>query len=247
MRTRLLLPGAVGDATTLVVTGDERHYLGHVRRHRPGDEVEVRDASGACLSCRVETIGAEEARLTVLGAVPFEAARPRVIVVAAVPKRPAFDDAVRELSELGVAALVPVVSERTILRPSAGRLDRWRRIAEEAVRQCGRERPMEVAPIGGLETALEAERADGRGARFLLHHEEPRRGLIAALAADGLDEPVVLAIGPEGGFTEAEVARAGTLGFLPVALGPLVLRSETAAVVAATLALARLGALSPLR
>jgi 16S rRNA (uracil1498-N3)-methyltransferase len=109
----------------------------------------------------------------------------------------------------------------------ASRSERWRKIAREAARQCGRADVLEVAEVSTLEAALAAA---PEGARFVFHEGARTSPLAAALPASATQ--VTAAVGPEGGFTDAEVAAARAHGFVPVGLGPRVLRAETAALAA---------------
>lgn len=151
----------------------------------------------------------------------------------AVPKGEKLDWVVEKAVELDVRVLHPILAERSVPllddRRSADRLARWRRVAEAARKQCGRARDMEVAPISPLASFLEAAReADLK----ILLHEKAAAGLRETLAEAGDPSTVALLIGPEGGFSDAEVEAARKAGFLPSALGPRVLRTETAPVAA---------------
>ncbi|MDD5309777.1 MAG: RsmE family RNA methyltransferase [Deltaproteobacteria bacterium] len=241
--TRVLLDALLSCPGEAVVTGDELHYLRRVRRLEPGDPVEVRDLRGRLFSARVVLLGKERAVLALEAEAPAAREAAQVNVIIAVPKRHLLDDVVRQLSEIGVARLAPVVSERSVARPGKERAPRWRRIAAESVRQCGRARPMAVDDVRPFADVL--RELAGKGTRLVLHERETSTGLSAALGKGPVSPPLTLAVGPEGGFSPDEILLSADLGFAPMGLGPSVLRVETAAVVAATLAVAALGGFEP--
>jgi 16S rRNA (uracil1498-N3)-methyltransferase len=142
-------------------------------------------------------------------------------------------------TELGLAGILLLQTERTIVTAGAerweGRRERYRRIAVEAAEQCGRAR------VPAIDGPIRLTEAVSRAAAFdctLLAHEESRLPLARAWTGAGPGRSALLFIGPEGGFAPDEVAAAQTAGILAVSLGPRVLRAETAALAAVTLALA---------
>ena len=143
-----------------------------------------------------------------------------------------LDAVVRDATELGATRVVAVQTARSIVRISGNerapeRLARWRRIAAEAARQCGRADAPEIEGPLDLPGAL-ALTADERALKLCLWERAtaPVGPMLRALAAD---TPLVVLIGPEGGLEESEVTAAEDRGFFPVSLGPLILRTETAA------------------
>jgi 16S rRNA (uracil1498-N3)-methyltransferase len=158
-----------------------------------------------------------------------------VVLIQGVSKGDKLDAIVRDATELGATGIVPAIGERSVARPDAARAARWRRIAVEAARQCGRgDAPTIAAPV----SFAEAVRAAGAGEALRLCFDPGAdRSLGAALAALA-QQAVTFAVGPEGGLTPAELGAAEAAGFTRVTLGPLVLRTETvcAAVLGALLA-----------
>jgi 16S rRNA (uracil1498-N3)-methyltransferase len=152
-----------------------------------------------------------------------------------VPRGPRMDFLVQKTAELGVARIVPVVTERSVARPDAeaGRRARWEKIAREAARQSGRADVPVVDAPAPLATALGAPDLPTR--RLALFEGERRRSLRAALAGTE-PEATALLVGPEGGFAPVELAAARAAGFESVGLGNRILRVETAAIVAVALA-----------
>ncbi len=197
-------------------------------RLRPGAAVEVADAGGGVFAGTVLPGG-----LVRLGAPLAPAGPPAPLAVRLALAGPRADTAVEKLVELGVETLGPLVAGG--LRHDA-RTDRWERVAAAAAEQAKRPRRPAVAPPLPLADALRDPGA------LMLSHEEPDATLAEALGR--LARPVLLLVGPESGFTAAEHAAAREGGVPIVTLGPVVLRSETAAIVGAALVLDRLGALA---
>jgi 16S rRNA (uracil1498-N3)-methyltransferase len=221
------------------LTPEARHYLAEVLRLGPGAPVEVFDGSGGRWAGRLE----EGLDTVALG--PREEAAAAAVEIAllfALSKGEKVDLVVQKATELGAARIVPFAAERSVVRLEAekgeARSRRWRRIAEEAARQCGRaDVPQVDAPLA-LEAALAALPPGTRAYVFTpggapLPHAEG--GGTAALAA---------VVGPEGGLTERELEACRRAGATTASLGPRVLRAETAAIVAVALLQARFGDLS---
>ena len=167
----------------------------------------------------------------------------RITLYQSLLKRDNFEWVLQKCTEIGVAAFVPVVSRRTLLRSPGdvkeSRLERWRRIIAEAVEQSRRGRvPVLHEPLRFEEAVAQATQS---GLCLIPWEEEASLGLRAALAAvqQGSGEPVAISlfIGPEGGFDPEEIALAREHDAIPVTLGPRILRAETAAVVVASLVL----------
>jgi 16S rRNA (uracil1498-N3)-methyltransferase len=145
-------------------------------------------------------------------------------------------------TELGVAAFVPVLSSRSLIRPSeasSARLERWRRVVVEAAEQSGRCRLPEISPPLTFAEAC----ASAAGLRILPWEGETEASLSDVLAGEKKRDAVSLFIGPEGGFPPEEVELARQQGVRTVSLGRRILRAETAAIVAAALILHELGEL----
>lgn len=244
---RLHVPGdgLAGDELTL--EGDAHRYLTRVLRLRAGDSVVLFDGAGTERTATLRDVGARQARLA-LG--PRRAAGgggARVTLIQGIAKGDRMDWLVEKATELGVYRIAPALTERTVARPEAGagRVRRWRTIAAEAARQSGR---ADVPTID--EPAAFADHLAGLGAegaptpRFVLWEETREPSLRAALAA--LTSPptaLTLLVGPEGGLSRAEVTSAEAGGFVAVSLGSRILRVETAALSALTLAQAATGGL----
>jgi 16S rRNA (uracil1498-N3)-methyltransferase len=225
---RLFVPqGQIADLVRL--TPSQSRHLETVLRLAPGAELEVFDGEGARWLARVEAPG-----LLRLGAqAQAERGASDVWLAQALARGDKLDLVVQKATELGATRILPLLAERSVVRLAedrAGRrVERLQRIAQEAARQCGRsdvprvDSPCTLSDLGDL---LRAE-PDRRG--LLLDPEE--HDLRLGQAARGASR-LLLAVGPEGGLSPAERARAVSSGFAPVALGRLVLRTETAGMAA---------------
>jgi 16S rRNA (uracil1498-N3)-methyltransferase len=214
--------------------GDEARHLALVTRHKTGDRVEIFDGRGTAYEAEVLRIDKDRVALAISAAV-HETPPPCAITLAtAVPKGDRFDWLVEKTAEIGVERLVPIVTERSVVDPRPAKLDRLRRRAIETAKQCGRSRLLEIDPPIAYSELLQHATAAHR----LMAHP----GGLVATCWLGSSRPasVVVAIGPEGGFTDEETALAKTAGWTTIGLGPYRLRIETAgvAVCATVLAMA---------
>jgi 16S rRNA (uracil1498-N3)-methyltransferase len=215
-----------------VLAGDEARHLRQVLRAEPGQRYELSDNRAVYLA-EIDTVGKDEVRFRVIEELPVEAPPVRLTLVIALTKFDRFEWALEKATELGVEEIVPVEAERSekgLDRAAAKRLERWRKIVRESSQQSRRARVPEVREPVRLAAAL------AEPGYFLDEAGGPP--LAQALAASctrtgAAGDRVRLAIGPEGGWTEAERTLARQAGWTPVWLGPTILRAETA-VVAAT-------------
>jgi 16S rRNA (uracil1498-N3)-methyltransferase len=230
MPRRFYLPQSL-ETPGLRLTGAEANHLRRVLRYEPGDEITLFDGRGSEARARIVSIADDAVELAVLERSPAdEFPRWSVTLASAVPKGERFDWLVEKATELGVDRVVPLITARSIVNPGAGKLARLRRTIIEASKQCGRSRLMELADpipwddfLAGRSSSESFVIADPSGEPF-----GPSR------AASGVD--MVLAVGPEGGFTTDELVRAGERGAGLVSLGSTILRIETAAIALALLA-----------
>jgi 16S rRNA (uracil1498-N3)-methyltransferase len=238
---RVWLPPLARDGARFLVTGGERRHL-DVLRVRAGDRFLATDGEGSEFLLEVErcTRAEVEARI-VEERTPPGGPGDRVTLAFAPPKGTRTEVAIEKAVECGVGRIVPVVTERSIVkaRGDTERLARWRRIAASATAQSGRCRLPEIAPFTDLAACL--EEAGPGGGRILLAHPGPHARPVAdALAGGAPAAPVTILVGPEGGFTDAEADLGRRAGAIAVSLGPHRLRTETAAVVAVALVVASL-------
>jgi 16S rRNA (uracil1498-N3)-methyltransferase len=228
--TRLLVPLAAGAPDPLRIDGASFHHL-RVLRVAAGDRIEVFDGRGRAWEAEVLAVERDHAVVR-LGEARTAPAGRTIAIVQALPKADRLELVLQKGTELGAAAFHPAVAERSLVRlsPSAAevRRERWQRIAAEAARQCGRHDVPTVHPLLPLVAAV---RALASGTRVLVLDEE-EQGLRLTDATGEPDAALALVVGPEGGLTRAEVDALRALGGRSVSLGPLVLRTETAALAA---------------
>ena len=209
---------------------EESHHLARVLRLKPGDRVVAVDGSGRDYTVRLDTVTAESTG-TIVGVATRETESPFAItLVQGMPKGDKLEAVIRAATELGVARIVPVMTDRTVVKldraRAATRLERWQRVAREATKQCGRSR----VPVIDAPCALDAIVAAPAepGALRLCFWEEARAPLGLTLDARTSPASASVIVGPEGGLTSEEAATAERAGWHVVGFGPRVLRTETA-------------------
>jgi 16S rRNA (uracil1498-N3)-methyltransferase len=231
---RFYCPGAWRDGRA-VLEADEARHLARVRRVGVGERVELFDGTGRTATGEVATIGRDRVELTIVGdGPPGRDLAGELILATAVPKGERFDWLVEKATELGVTRLVPIRAERSSVDPRGSKLDRLRRVVVEACKQSGRARLMALDEPTDWADWLALGSAGA--ALCLLAH--PGGGRVGEAEGFDLAAGVAVAVGPEGGFTEAEVAAAVAAGYRTIGLGPTILRVETAAVAACAAVLA---------
>jgi 16S rRNA (uracil1498-N3)-methyltransferase len=211
------------------LVGQEAHHLAHVMRAKAGQPTTLFDGSGAEFSATITRVGRSEIELHVEAR--HEVDRELAVAITlgvALPKGDRQKWLVEKATELGVARLVPLVTERSNDRESPAALDKLRRAVIEASKQCGRNRLMEIAPptpAAEFFGAVEFSTTDVSQLRLIAHPG----GAKVELSVEGT-KSVAIAVGPEGGFTDAELDAALESNWQAVDLGTRILRIETAAV-----------------
>lgn len=222
-----------GDDVTL--SGADAHKIVNVLRKRDGDAIEIIDSAAQRFSAMLRVDGRSvQAKLSQ----QLETARtslPQITVAQGIPKGQKMDFVVEKLTELGVASILPLQSERTVVSDvGANKLERWRRLAKSAAQQCGR---ADVAELGDPVSFSELlDRFAGFDAVLFpweLADRTPIRERLPGLLAGA--ERVLVVIGPEGGFSHAEAEGASEAGAHLLSLGTRILRTETAGLVLVSL------------
>lgn len=210
--------------------GEEARHLTRVLRVQAGQRFEISDNHSAYLGEVTEARGGRVA-FRVIEPIASAEAPVRIALLASLFKFDRFEWMVEKATELGVERIVPLQAERTekgLFEASHKRAERWRRIAREASQQSRRTRLPEIAAGVKLEQAVEERSAF----RWFLEEGEAAPLLAALPAIRAPHSSAALLLGPEGGWTEAEREAARNAGWVPVSLGPQVLRAETAAAAA---------------
>ncbi len=219
---------------SIEVTGDEFHHAARVVRVREGEEVEVFDGHGHAAHGMIAEIGRQSLRVDVDREIESREPKIRMTLAAAIIQLDKFELVLQKATELGAAAIVPLVTDRVEVRPERyhGKAERWRKIVFEAVKQSGRSAIPEVS-----EPQTFDELAKKPGVKIVFDADEPADPPPAAV------DPVTLLIGPEGGWSEREIALAHASGCSFARLGVRRLRAETATIVALATMAARQGEL----
>ena len=220
MAVRTLLVSSPLRAGTLVIIGDEAHHARSVLRLQTGDAVRLADGAGAAADAVIHEVTKHGIHVLVQAPVLQEDGPATLLTVAvAPPKGDRWADLVRQLTELGVGAIVPLATARGERLP--GNPERTVRIAAEALKQCRRAHLPRLGPATDVPALVHS------GAALMVLHRS------GSPAAPGPPRPLTLVIGPEGGFTTDELASFQAAGAATVCLARPVLRIETAALAAA--------------
>ena len=232
-----LPPDQCQDSVVQLTERDARHAV-KVLRIRPDDRFSVLDGIGHELHCQVESAEKANVHARVLSRnnippLPFE-----LQLVQAVTKGKSMDLIIQKATELGASSVIPVLSERSIVHcdedEANAKQEKWQTIAIEAMKQCGQAYIPRIEKPRSLNATLGSPSID-RSSLSLVASLQPGAGHprthIVQHAKEHGDRPrkLTLWIGPEGDFTPAEINAIKASGALPVTLGPLILRSETAA------------------
>jgi len=212
---------------TILIDGEEFSHLSHVLRKAPGNRLTVVDGCGMAYAVTIREIVHHTAYCEIAGTHPrlHESEADITLGVGILKHSAQIDLLVEKTTELGVTRIVPLLTSRTI--PRHAREERWRKVALAAMKQCGRCVLPAILPITGFADFLQMFSPT---TIKCIPHEKISRPVLAEVIAAGTSKEIALAIGPEGGFTEEEVAAAVLAGFQVVSLGPRRLRTETAAI-----------------
>lgn len=231
---RFYLPPEAWNGPTWDVCGEEARHALRVLRLRAGDTCTVFDGEGRAATVRVVT-SEGSGRLTVepVDTLPTPAPIAELTLCQAIPKGGNMELIVQKAVELGVRRIIPLVTERTIVRLSPreaeAKAEKWRRTVLEACKQCGQNTlPRVDLPLPYREFLDTAELPSLRLHAALTPSAKPLRSVLEPARAKGIRSAALL-VGPEGDFTPEENALAAAHGFVPVTFGPIVLRVETAA------------------
>ena len=212
----------------------QAHHALHVLRLKKGDAVILFNGDGFEYAAVVVEANRDRFALDVTRRQAVDREAPFAVTLAqAVSSGERMDYTIQKAVELGVAAVQPLEARRSVVRLSAERAHKrvahWQAVAIAACEQCGRNRVPPVLPLAQLDAFLAGRAVDHDGARRVLLSPRSARGLRELDRPDG---GIVMLAGPEGGFSPEEERAAVQSGFLPVRLGPRVLRTETVAVAA---------------
>lgn len=223
------------DSSTL--DPEESHHCSHVLRLCEGDRVTVFDGAGREGQATIASTSSSRVTLKIAGTSKTPSPPCEITLAQAIPKGKNMDLIVQKAVELGASKLVPILSDRTIVQldadETAKKREKWRTVALEACKQCGQNHlPVISAPMNMKDFLERADKSsllliaslqpDARTLKFVLSEYTQQHG--------ALPKRVTVFVGPEGDFTPAEISLAKSHGCQPITLGPIILRTETAAI-----------------
>jgi|Deesub1362A_J573_1020465.scaffolds.fasta_scaffold00013_231 16S rRNA (uracil1498-N3)-methyltransferase len=227
---RIYLPSILAGKPDVKITGENARYLLSVLRCRVGDKLIVFDSEGCHYKAEIIKTGKNNLYIELKETLPpVPEPKTGIILLQGILKGQKMDMVIQKATELGVKEIVPLITERTQIKETR-KLQRWQKIAVEAARQSGRgmvpevQKPVEVQKFFDSENAFTG---------FIFWEEGGVSLRDRTISCS--DKPIVVAVGPEGGFTEEEVRLAEKKGLIVATLGNRILRAETAAISAITL------------
>jgi 16S rRNA (uracil1498-N3)-methyltransferase len=234
---RFYLPPEQCQNSTLELTGEEAHHALRVLRIQPGERVVVLDGAGSQFDCEVREATKRSVALNVVAKNVAPPLPCQITLLQAVPKAKAMDYIVEKATELGAARVVPILTERTVVHldreEAADKAAKWQQIAIESIKQCGSPWLTKIEPAVSLKTILaRQEKFELPLVASLPDLPQHPRGHIQHFREKQGRLPISASvwIGPEGDFSAAEMNLIKAEGALPITLGRLVLRSDTAAI-----------------
>lgn len=222
---RFFLPPSAWNETPFL-DGDEAKHLAQVLRIQPGATVTVFDGRGNHAEARVLSVSKQRVDLMLELSECTSVPLPEITLAQAIPKGKNMDWIVQKAVELGVSRIQPLVTRHTVVSPGGEKAEKWRRTALEACKQCGQFTiPVIEEPLGFADWLAARPPAD---LEIIASLAENPRNFRETLGSRPDARSVTIAIGPEGDFSPEETNAALAAGFIPVTLGDLVLRVETA-------------------
>lgn len=234
---RFFLPPNQCKDKTLILTESEAHHALHVLRIRHGERLMVLDGAGQELLCEAHKSEGGQLKLTVVQRNVIPPLPYQVTLLQAIPKGKIIEDIIEKATELGVHRIVPLLSDRVVTQldseGASAKAEKWQQTAIEAIKQCGN------AWLPQIEPPVTPKAYLARNERFELpliaslqdDRRHPREHFKTFFAEKKrLPKTVCVWVGPEGDFTPAEMSAIKSASALPITLGRLVLRSETAAI-----------------
>lgn len=232
---RFHLPAEHWESATL--PAEESHHCVNVLRLGVNERITIFDGAGREAAATIVEANAKGVVLKVSQAVKTPPPPCSITLVQAVPKGKNMDLIVQKAVELGASAIAPILSDRTVVQLDAGELEKkrvkWQEVALEACKQCGQNHlPVVTKPCPPKEFFERADRGELQLIASLQPDARPLKAVLADFTAthSRLPRSVVVLVGPEGDFTPAELSLAKSNGCIPITLGPIILRTETAAI-----------------
>ena len=220
------------------IGGNDAHHLRTVLRLKPGDMIAVLDGRGNEYKARIVSLDHERVYVALeTSVIKVTESSVEIVLALGYLKDKKMDELIRPLTELGITRWIPFLAARSVPAPDGKRLlarkDRWQKLSLEAVKQCGRQRPMHIDPVLSFDETLQQARSSDLK---LLLWEKSAESRQPESRRPARPSRLFIMIGPEGGFELQEVHRARQEGFLAVGMGPRILRAQTAILSAAVIA-----------
>jgi 16S rRNA (uracil1498-N3)-methyltransferase len=250
---RFFAPGLDPSASETLLSADESHHLVRVMRLGVGDEVAIFDGRGHEMLARVERAAPKGVTLAVIRPIPAPPAPGvPILLVQAVLKGDKMDAVVRDATMAGASAIVPIVTERSLVSVSAltrgHAVERWQRVAVSSAKQCGRAHLPAIAPPSSFDAWLNTP-SEGNRLLFVEPSLEDSGGWHSCgshlrhiltsfdegASHSSASHPVACIVGPEGGWADGERERAVTAGCVATTLGSMTLRADAAGLIAVSL------------
>ena len=224
---RIYVDGDLAPNTTVTIEGGKHHHLRNVLRLKAADAVILFNGQGGEYGAEVQAISKQATQITTLTYDPINRESPlHICLLQGILKRDAMINALQRATELGVSKIIPVqtqhLSEKRV--QLAGRWEAWQAVIEQSSEQCGRTQLPELAPLTRYTEAVSMAQNADFDLRLLAHLGAPESRTPPATTP----KRIAVAIGPEGGFSDAEVTLAEANGFRAYTLGARILRAETA-------------------
>ena len=210
------------------VVGSEHHHLRNVLRLGLEETIRIIDGEGMIITATITNIGSESAEARIKEGQYYESSAPSITLFQGLPKHDKMELILQKTTELGVTQIVPIITERSLQKPSNNRLGRWQRIILSATKQCGRAWIPKLNEIKTLQDCL--KEIHTYECTLILWEEESERHIQSVLRQNPDVNSTAIIVGPEGGFTENEVDDFQEKGCISVKTGSTILRTETAAI-----------------
>jgi len=217
-----------------IILGQDAHQIKDVLRMKIGDELELLDGTDKIYRAKISEIKKDQIICSIIGHSTFDIGHSLHVTIAqCLPKNKKMDLIIQKCTELGAAKIIPTLSERSIAKGE--KLKRWQKIAKESSEQSGRSTIPEIANLLKFEEVLKLKNNyDLTLIPWELEKEKTLKSILIAHTSPLTPSPqhpapkILIIIGPEGGFSQEEVAKAKEAGFIPITLGQRILRTETA-------------------
>jgi len=209
------------------LTGSDVHHIRDVLRLKAGDALELLDGTGKVYAAKISEIGKNKITCEIISSKPEESEpKVKVTIAQSLPKSSKMDFIIEKCTELGVHQIIPMLTERTVVK--SPKIERWLKIAKEAAEQSGRAVIPEITSLMNFEEVLKLRNQFDQA---LIPWELEKAHTLKKHFTDipiSRCPDILIMIGPEGGFSQKEVASAEAAGFIPISLGKRILRTETA-------------------